>query len=117
MGADWHVGCLLPAAGELAGLQAEVLAGSQAAQPRTMLAGRSMQQQQSRALLEGNLAAALCLRSPQEYRRWLGAYAQLLAGKRRQPFSKWCLSKSPSAHCVIAWSRPAAYACRSGCMS
>lgn len=35
----------------------------------------------SRAHLEGNLAAALALQSPQEYRRWLGTYARFLTGR------------------------------------
>lgn len=70
------------AAGELAGLQAGAVAGRGvgAGVARRLLAAKPSQQQQSRALLESNLAAALCLRSPQEYRRWLGAYAQLLSG-------------------------------------
>ena len=69
-------------AGELAGLQAEALAGSAAGAPRALLAAKPSQQVASRALLESNLAAALCLHSPHEYRRWLGTYAQLLSGGR-----------------------------------
>lgn len=78
-----HLLAAVTAAGELTGLQAQVVAGSAACQPRALLAAKPAQHQQSRALLESNLAAALCLQSPQEYRRWLGAYAQLLTGKLR----------------------------------
>lgn len=67
-------------AGELTSLQAAAVAGTPAAQPRALLSSRPAQHAQSRALLESNLAAAACLQSPQEYRRWLGTYAQHLAG-------------------------------------
>ena len=36
---------------------------------------------QGRAHLEANMAAALALQSPQEYRRWLGTYASHLSGQ------------------------------------
>lgn len=73
---------LAAAAGEIAGLQAEAL---RAAIPRRELPvlqlrmGALQQAVASRAHLEASLSTALALRSPQEYRRWLLAYARFLA--------------------------------------
>ncbi len=70
------------AAGEIATLQAEAL---RAAIPRPGLPGLQLrlgvlqQAVASRAHLEASLSTALALQSPQEYRRWLLAYARFLA--------------------------------------
>ncbi|KAL4441231.1 hypothetical protein ABPG77_011468 [Micractinium sp. CCAP 211/92] len=72
----------LPGQGEIATLQAEAL---RAAIPRPGLPGLQLrlgvlqQAVASRAHLEASLCTALALQSPQEYRRWLLAYARFLA--------------------------------------
>lgn len=47
-----------------------------------LCAGPSRVAAESRAHLEANVAAALMLESPQEYRRWLLTYVRFLAGAR-----------------------------------
>lgn len=77
-----------PPAGEISSLQAEVLRGSI---PRAALPGLQVRQSAaaqalaSRAHLEASLSTALALQSPQEYRRWLLAYARFLAEQGDAP--------------------------------
>ncbi|KAL4452249.1 hypothetical protein ABPG75_007911 [Micractinium tetrahymenae] len=72
----------LPGQGEIAEAQARAL---RAAIPRSALPalqlrlGAAQQAAASRAHLEASLSTALALQSPQEYRRWLLAYARFLA--------------------------------------
>ena len=47
-----------------------------------MAAGPACTAAETREHLESNMAAALMLESPQEYRRWLLTYARHLAGVR-----------------------------------
>lgn len=70
-----------PPAGEISGLQGQVL---RAVIPRTSLPGQQVRAAAgavpaSRAHLEASLSTSLALQSPQEYRRWLLAYARFLA--------------------------------------
>ena len=74
----------LASQGELSSLQAQALrtalpwSGAGAA---ALMPGSPAQQRQlSRAHLEANLAGALALQSPQEYRRWLVTYIRFLTG-------------------------------------
>ncbi|KAI3438112.1 hypothetical protein D9Q98_000553 [Chlorella vulgaris] len=67
--------------GEISGLQGQVL---RAVIPRTSLPGQQVRAAAgavpaSRAHLEASLSTSLALQSPQEYRRWLLAYARFLA--------------------------------------
>lgn len=69
-------------AGEIATLQAEALRGAipRPGLPSLQLRLGALQQAvSSRAHLEASLSTALALQSPQEYRRWLLAYARFLA--------------------------------------
>jgi protein HIRA/HIR1 len=71
--------------GELSALQAEALAGGPSGLSGSGGGGGSSsgasaaQRALSRAHVEGSLAAAAALRSPDEYRRWLVTYARCLA--------------------------------------
>lgn len=59
------------------------------------------------AFLENQLASALTLQSPQEYRYWLLIYARFLVneGERRPPAPRW--SRDLRAHLSASFSPPA----------
>ena len=69
-------------AGELGRIQAEAAAPSRAAMPSfgRMATDVARNNDDSRRQLEANMAAALALASPQDYRRWLLTYVRHLAG-------------------------------------
>ncbi|KAK9830498.1 hypothetical protein WJX72_012086 [[Myrmecia] bisecta] len=71
-----------PTSGELSRIQAEAGGSSSSAAMLAGLAtGRGRAAEESRAHLETNMAAALAMQSPQEYRRWLLTYVRHLAGE------------------------------------
>ncbi|PSC72094.1 HIRA isoform X1 [Micractinium conductrix] len=70
----------LPGQGEISTLQAEALRAAipRGQLPAQQIRGAAQQALASRAHLEASLSTALALQSPQEYRRWLLAYARFL---------------------------------------
>ncbi|KAL6779506.1 HIRA1 [Auxenochlorella protothecoides x Auxenochlorella symbiontica] len=83
VGASAHrPGPLLAGAGELERMQAEALAAGAGAAPARALAVHRGDAAATRAHLEASLAAALALRSAEEYRSWLLKYASFLAEAR-----------------------------------
>ncbi len=77
-------------AGDLSQVQGQALANSGsplASGVGSLAAGRSSNAEVDRGHLEANMAAALLLQSPQEYRRWLLTYVRHLAGVAPAPLS------------------------------
>ncbi len=74
----------MPPPGELGRLQsaaARARGGSESdAMLAALTAAPARSAADSRGHLESNMAAALALESPQEYRRWLLTYARFLSG-------------------------------------
>ena len=80
---DW-IDAVIAAIGELGKLQsaaARARGGSESdAMLAALTAAPARSAADSRGHLEANMAAALALESPQEYRRWLLTYARFLSG-------------------------------------
>ena len=66
-----------------------------------LCAGPARLAAESRAHLEANVAAALTLESPQEYRRWLLTYVRFLAGARCKAGAAILFSS-----CCVHWKGP-----------